>query len=133
MPQPRVVLISLAVLATACNQPKQEVGVDVFSTDTLPARFVVNVTGTLAIGLRANNFYMRKDKSLVLETPASLIIQKGAGTATISTLDSMRRVAVQPTGVPPDSADMLGVIGRSVEMLHATEQEKRVRLKLLSR
>src|SRR3954462_9439668 len=86
------------LVVAACSQPNKELGVDVFSSDTMPARFLVTVTGTLAIALRSNNFYMRKDKTLVLETPASLLIQKGEGTATIDALDSTRRMAVQPTG-----------------------------------
>ena len=116
----------------ACSAPRQEVGVDVFSNDTLPARFIVNVTGTLAIALRSNNFYMRRDKSLVLETPASLIIQKGEGTATIIPLDTTRPVAVQPIGTPLDSVDVVGLIGRSVRMTRRGE-EKTVTLELLKR
>src|SRR6185436_14622580 len=105
------------VLAMSCSEPRSEVGVDVFSSDTIPAQFVVDLKGsTLEIALRSNNFYMRHDKSLVLETPGSLIIQKGSGTATITTLDTMHRVAVQPIGTPPDSGDVLGVVGRTITM-----------------
>lgn len=125
-------LLLLSALLGACNQPRQEIGVDVFSNDTIPALFEVNVTGTLAIGLRSNGFHMRPDKTLVLETPASLVIQKGAGTATINTLDTVRAVAVQPIGTPPDSADMAGVIGKSVRMTRVGEQSS-VRLEVLKK
>lgn len=121
-----VVLLALATL-TACSQPKRELGVDIFSNDTIPTQFVVTLNGTLVMGLRANNFHMRADKSLVLETPGSLIVQKGEGTATISALDTMRRIAVEPTGTPPDSSDALSVVGRTVRVTRVGE-ENRVKL-----
>ena len=117
----------------SCSEPRSEVGVDVFSSDTMPARFVVDLKGsTLVIALRSNNFYMQRDKSLVLETPGTLIIQKGAGTATITALDTAHRLAVQPIGTPPDSDDILGVVGRRITMTRAGE-DRRVKLELLKK
>jgi hypothetical protein len=128
----RVATCLAAITAAACSQPRRELGADVFSTDTVPARFVMTVTGSLAIALRSNNFYMRPDKSLVLETPATLLIQKGEGTATIEVLDSARRVAVQPTGTPLDSTDAVAIVGRSVLMTRVGEQRV-VTLKLVKK
>ena len=125
-------LLCAAALATACSEPRGEVGVDVFSSDTIPARFMVKLTGTLVIALRSNNFYMQPDKSLVLETPGSLIVKEGVGTATITTLDTLHRVAVQPIGTSPDSADVAGVVGRGILMTRAKD-ERRVTLQLLKR
>ena len=107
----------VTALLAACSEPRAEVGVDVFSSDTIPARFVVDLKGsTLVIALRSNNFYMRPDKSLVLETPGSLIIREGSGAALITTFDTTHRVAVQPIGTSPDSADIVGVVGRQIRM-----------------
>jgi len=126
----RGVALVTVVAASACSEAHTEVGVDVFSNDTVPTKFVVTVTGTLAIALRSNNFYMRQDKSLVLETPGSLLIQKGAGTATIATLDNAGRIAVQPTGTNPDSSDAVAVVGHEVRMTRVGE-ERRVKLQLI--
>jgi len=133
---PALAFVAVAALATAtasataCRDAHPEVGVDVFSNDTVPARFIVTVTGTLAIALRSNNFFMRPDKSLVLETPGSLLIQSGAGTATIATLDSTHRIAVQPTGTNPDSSDAVAVVGHEIRMTRVGE-ERRVKLQLV--
>jgi|SRR4051812_8777335 hypothetical protein len=126
----RALFCAAVALVAACSEPRQELGVDVFSSDTIPAQFVVTLTGSLAIALRSNNFYMRSDRSLVLETPGSLLVREGAGTATITTLDTTHRVAVQPIGTPPDSADVAGVVGRTIQMTR-TGEELRVTLKLL--
>src|SRR5205807_10297154 len=67
----------LHFLADSACAEKRELGVDVFSDDTMPARFTVAMTGTLVLGLRSQNFSMRPDKSLVLITPGSLVVQEG--------------------------------------------------------
>ena len=59
----------LLFLADSACAEKRELGVDVFSDDTMPARFTVAMTGTLVLGLRSQNFFVRPDKSLVLITP----------------------------------------------------------------
>ena len=129
----RVMVCVVAAVATACSEPRSELGVDVFSSDTIPAHFVVDLKGsTLVIALRSNNFYMRRDKSLVLETPGSLIIREGSGAATITTLDTTHRVAVQPIGTSPDSADVVGVLGREIRMTRVGD-ERRVKLELVRR
>ena len=80
----RSVCRCLLVLAGSACAEKRELGVDVFSEDTVPAKFTVALTGTLVLGLRSQNFYVRPDKSVVLNTPASLVIEEGAGSATIA-------------------------------------------------
>jgi hypothetical protein len=108
---------------------KRELGVDVFSDDTLPTQFTVTLSGTLVMGLRSQNFYMRKDKSLVLITPGSLVIQEGQGSATIESLDGSRRIAVDPIGTSPDSTELVSVVGRVIR-LERVGTEKRVSLKV---
>jgi hypothetical protein len=117
----------LLLLAGAGCAEKRELGVDVFSDDTLPARFTVGLTGTLVMALRSQSFYMRPDKSLVLVTPGSLIIQQGNGSATIASLDSSRRIAVEPIGTSPDSSDAVAAVGHTIR-LERVGKENRVRL-----
>jgi hypothetical protein len=81
------------------------------------------------MALRSNNFYLRPDKSLVLETPGSLIVQKGEGTATLMSFDSVRQIAVAPIGTPPDSAD-LALVGTVLTVTRVGE-EKRVKIEIL--
>lgn len=121
---------ALLACGSACADPQPEIGVAVFSNDTVPARFAVTLSGTLVVGLRGTNFFMRPDKSLVLETPGTLIVQEGSGTATISTLDSTQRVAVLPLGTPPESADSAGLVGTSIQMSR-TDGERRVNLAVI--
>jgi hypothetical protein len=123
-------LLLTAIVLTACERPRpHELGVEVFSTDTVPAQFMVSVTGNLEIGLRSESFSMRPDKSLVLMTPASLVIQKGEGTATLTSFTDAQRIAVKPIGTPPDSADILSVVGTVVKLVRVGE-EQRVKLSL---
>lgn len=116
--------------ATACSRREQEFGVDVFSTDTVPAKIYMNLTGTLQMGLRADNYFTTADKALILLTPASLIVQKGEGTADILSTDTTQVLAVQPMGVSPDSADKVGVTGRVVRLTRVGE-ERSVRLEVV--
>jgi hypothetical protein len=103
------------------------VGVDVFSNDTLPARFTMEVTGNLQMNLRMSRAIPRPDHTLIFETPGSMVVQKGAGTATITSIDSLRRIAVQPIGTPIDSTETMGVVGRVVKIERKGE-EKRVKI-----
>jgi predicted small secreted protein len=122
-----LLVLATSVCATACATERRELGVDIFSDDTLPTRFTVTLSGTLVMGLRSQSFYMRKDKSLVLVTPGSLVIQEGEGTAMIESLDESRRIAVDPIGTSPDSTDVLAVVGRSIKV-ERVGSEKRVKL-----
>lgn len=125
-----IALASVWLASAACaRETPREVGVDVFSNDTIPVKFVVTLTGTLGMALRANNFYLRADKSLVLETPGSLIVQRGEGTALIAAFDGKSRIAVEPIGTPPDSSDALSVVGTVVKVTRVGE-EKRVTIAL---
>lgn len=108
-------------MASACNERPPEFGVSVFASDTLPVVFTVSLTGPLVMGLRSQNFQMRPDKSLLMATPAELIIQSGDGTALITSL-SGGRLVVQPLGVNPDSADTSSAEGLAVKLLRTGEQ-----------
>src|SRR5256885_1639600 len=122
---------ALILFAAGCAEPKKEIGVDVFSNDTLPAVCVVRLSGSLVMGLRSNAFYMRPDKTLVLETPGSLLVQKGVGDATIASFDSLRKIAVEPTGTSPDSSDAAAVVGRVVRV--SVDEHMRVKVQLQQR
>jgi len=56
------------------------------------------------MGARSDNPQMRPDKSLLLTTPAQLVVQKGEGSATITALKG-GTMLVQPLGAKPDSGD----------------------------
>lgn len=113
-------LFSAAVILTACTAREREFGVDVFSADTIPARVYMNLSGSLQLGLRADNFFTSGD-SLVLLTPVSLIVQRGEGSAEVFSLDSNQVLAMQPMGVSPDSADKVGVTGRRLKLSRVGE------------
>src|SRR5262249_9577338 len=82
-----------AIVSIACFDRPAEFGVSVFSADTVPVNFEMTVTGGLVIGLRARTFRPRADKTLLLTTPAQLIIQNGEGTATITSVSGGLLVA----------------------------------------
>jgi hypothetical protein len=127
---PQLVVATVGLTLCACTPERPpEFGVDVFSTDTIPAKISMTLTGTLQMGLRADQFYTTPTKALILETPASLIIQRGAGAAIIASLDTSQRIAVQPIGASPDSADALGAVGTVVRLTRVGE-ERRVKLEV---
>lgn len=109
-----------AAVLTACEQRPPSFGVSVFADDTVTVAFTVSVTGTLVMGLRSDVFQMRPDKSLLMTTPAELIIQRGEGTALIESLRG-GRLAVQPLGVNPDSADTLSAEGHVIKLVRTGE------------
>jgi hypothetical protein len=116
-------LALVLTLAACMREAPREVGVDVFSNDTIPVKFVVTLSGSLAMALRANNFYLQPDKSLVMETPGSLIVRTGAGTALIKSYDSSRRIAVEPIGTPPDSTDA-AIVGTVVKVTRTADEQR---------
>jgi len=104
---------SVAVsVVSACDRPP-EYGVSVYSTDTLPATFTVTLTDSLALALRSEGFRAMPDKSLVLSTPAQMLVHSGAGSARIVGLGG-KRIAVQPLGVSDSTADTTTVEGNVV-------------------
>jgi len=101
----RLFLLVSAVLTAACDPRPPEFGVSVFADDTLPVVFSVDLTGSLVMGVRSDNLQMRPDKSLLLTTPAQLVVQKGEGSATITALKG-GAILVQRLVAKPDSGDM---------------------------
>ena len=95
-------LLVLALLATACNAPPpidaRPFGVQIFAEDTVVARIHVRVTGDLRVTLRGDDFRMRRDRSFLVSTPATMEVSRGVGTATITSVDSTSRIAVVPIG-----------------------------------
>jgi hypothetical protein len=122
--------LAVALLASpGCDSREAEFGVDVFSADTIPAPVYMNLSGTLQLGLRADNFFTRTD-SLVLMTPVSLVVQRGAGSALVFSLDTSQRLAMQPLGVPADSAERAGVVGRVLRITREGD-ERSVKLEVV--
>jgi len=109
-------LFIAAVLTTACEGRPPEYGVNVFSADTIPVVFTLQVTGSLGLAMRSDGFKMRPDKSLVLSTPAQLTVARGDGTARIESIRG-GRLAIQPLGISADSADTATVEGLVVMLV----------------
>jgi hypothetical protein len=109
-----------AALLAACRSRPPEFGVSVFADDTVAVAFTVSLTGSLVMGLRAESFKMRPDKSLQMSTPAELIVQSGEGTALIESLDG-GRLAVQPLGLHPDSGGTSSAEGRVITLARVGE------------
>jgi hypothetical protein len=122
-------LALLLLCATACSKPQPNIGIDVFANDTTPVKFVVTVTGTLEVALRSNAFYMRPDKSLVLETPGSLLYHKGDGMMTIQSFDSTTKIAVEPLNTAPEFSERAAIVGTVVSATVAPD-DTRIVLKL---
>jgi hypothetical protein len=98
-----------ALLATAClpepPRPPAEFGVHVSAAgnDSARAKFTVVVKGTLELGIRSTIVAMEPDSSLLLATPADLVVNKGMGSAVIVAADSGVELAIRPLD-PADSA-----------------------------
>ncbi len=122
----RVLTIIAAASLWACKSRPVEYGVSVFSTDTIPVEFTVTVTGSLGLGLRADGFQMRPDKSLVLATPAQMLVSSGDGTARIESIKG-GRLAVQPLGL--DSGADTNTVEGQVVMLTKPPEKRVVTLK----
>ena len=115
-----LILAATAVIASACLDNPPEFGVSVFAADTLPVTFTVSLKGSLVMALRSKNFHMRPDKSLIMLTPAQLLIQRGEGTASIESVFG-GRIVVQPLGVNADSADTSSAEGLTVQLARKGE------------
>ncbi|MDE3053610.1 MAG: hypothetical protein KGJ70_06975, partial [Gemmatimonadota bacterium] len=71
------------------------------AADTLHVRFTVTVRGTLRLGIQAPMFAMRPDSTLLLATPATLLVtNQGTGSAVIAAADS----GVELVATPVDTA-----------------------------
>lgn len=111
-------LVPLVVIA-ACSGPLPQnsvpYGVRIFAEDTVTARIAVTVTGDLQLTLQGDDFQALPGRRFRVSTPASLVINRGVGTATITSLDSVSRLAVIPIGTPEDSIDQATVAGTVVK------------------
>lgn len=114
----RALLALAAALLVACNAPppadSRSQGVRVFAADTVTARVHVSVTGDLQVTLRGDDFVMRPDRTFLVSTPATIEVSRGVGTARITSIDSVTRIAVVPIGTPDDSIDAATVTGTMV-------------------
>jgi hypothetical protein len=80
--------VAAAALLAACTPaPPAEIGVRVAdaANDTGTVQFTVTVADTaLSLGMRPAAMGMRADKTLVLSTPATIVVNRGAGSALIA-------------------------------------------------
>jgi len=108
-----------ACILAACNAPpvrdQAPQGIRIFAEDTVTARINVRIRGDLRVSLKGDDFMMRRDRSFVVSTPATMEVVKGGGTATIVSMDSTKRIAVVPIGTPDDSVDLATITGIAVE------------------
>jgi hypothetical protein len=64
--------------------------------DSARAKFTVVVKGTLELGIRSTIVAMEPDSSLLLATPADLVVNKGMGSAVIAAADSGVELTLRP-------------------------------------
>jgi hypothetical protein len=102
----------------ACATPSRpdKLGVEVFADDTVPVRFGLTMSGGIELRVNAERAFQQADQSLVFETPATLTVFRGSGEALVTVLDERQRIAVQPLGIPQDSAEQAAVVGRAVKV-----------------
>lgn len=108
-------LLFTATCAAPGAQNTRPYGVEIFAEDTVTARISVSVTGDIQLTLRGDDFQVLPGRRFLVSTPASLVINRGVGTATITSVDSVSRLAVVPLGTPDDSIDAATVSGTVVK------------------
>jgi hypothetical protein len=86
-------------------------------------------TGTLQLAVNAAELFVQPDKTVIFKTPATLVIQKGQGSSLISSRPRHGRMAVQPIGISPDSAERAAIVGTAVKLTRLGT-ESRVRLEV---
>ena len=125
-------LLALAATLAACNAPplldQAAHGVRIFAEDTVTARINVRVDGDLRVNLRGDNFMIRRDRSFLVSTPATLEVTRGTGTVTIVSMDSTTRIAVIPMGTPDDSVDAATITGTVVSFTRTGSDRRTNRL-----
>ena len=94
----------------------------------MTAHLSVGVTGDLQVTLTGDNFQVLPDRSFRVSTPATLVINRGVGTATITSVDGRSRLAVVPIGTPTDSIDAATVGGTVVKFTRLGYEGGRLRL-----
>lgn len=106
---------------TACGTPPappQTLAVEVFADDTIPVLFTLEQRGSIQVGVSAAETLVQPDQSILFRTPAVLTVRKGDGSSAIR-VRGAGRVAVQPAGVSPDSAERVAIVGSEVRLVRA--------------
>lgn len=106
------ILFGAAACADSAPPPYS---VEIFSNDTASVSLTVGVDGPMEVNLRGEGFYMTKDKSFVVTTPARLTV-RGIGVATIRAMESSQLLAVVPAGLPQDSIEAATVVGSRITL-----------------
>ena len=94
------------------------------ANDTVRTHFTVTVKGSLELGIRSLIVAVQPDRSLLLATPADLVVNKGDGSAVIAAADSGARLTVTPL-LPADSAQATAqgaavLLTRAPDVRHVT-------------
>jgi alpha-D-ribose 1-methylphosphonate 5-triphosphate synthase subunit PhnL len=113
---PFIVLVALILTGCSMSSRTEQLGVEVFAEDTIPVRFGVTMSGGIEMRVNAERAFQQADRSLVFETPATLLVSRGSGEAIVTVLDENQRIAVQPLGIPADSIERAAVVGRAVQI-----------------
>jgi hypothetical protein len=116
----------LAILVAGCSLPsrQEQLGVEVFSVDTIPVHFSLTMSGGIELRVDAERAFRQGESSLVFETPARLYVARGSGQSTIAALERDRRLVVQPIGVSADSAERAAVVGSAVQITRPRDEPR---------
>ncbi len=93
-----VICLLLAACQSRSPKPSGEFGVHVASalSDTASAHFTVHIDGTLQLGIRSRIVAMEPDSSLLLSTPADVVVNEGLGSVVVAAADSGVVLVVTP-------------------------------------
>jgi hypothetical protein len=89
----------LAAIVACTPAPPPEIGVRVTDAagDSGTVQFTVTVADTaLSLGMRPASMAMRRDRTLVLSTPATIVVNHGAGSAMIAVVTTGATLRVTP-------------------------------------
>ncbi|HYC52513.1 MAG TPA: hypothetical protein VEB19_15480 [Gemmatimonadaceae bacterium] len=86
----------------------------------MSARISVETSGDMQLDLKGDDFRVLPNRSFTVSTPATLIIVRGMGTATITSVDSTSRLAVIPAATPQDSIDAATITGTVISFTRSS-------------
>ncbi len=111
---PTIAFLVIAACRGQPPRPANEFGVHVAAAGNAAARvrFTVTIKGSLEIDIHSGIVAIRPDSSLLLATPADLLVKQGAGSAVITAADSGRALVVTRL----DSTDAAPARGHAVRV-----------------
>jgi hypothetical protein len=116
----QIVLPLLVIAALAACEPKRvpQLGVHVADAgdDSARAEFTIAVEGSMVLGIRSSVLAMQPDKSLILSTPADVLVNSGTGSAVITVKPG--GPALRVTNLDPGDTAGTAVVARRVRLTH---------------